>query len=93
MAFPSFPQATRLRHQRDDLERALDQTLVAAHQLVASINRQESVPTPVWEALRAFFQAGAEATQGRSPRHWQQFACLAAQAHAALRRQTSAGST
>ena len=93
MAFPLFPPATRLRHQRDDLERALDQTVAAAHQLLASASRQESVPTPVWEALRAFFQAGAEATQGRSPRHWQQFACLAAQAHAAQRRQTSAGST
>lgn len=93
MAFPLFPPATRLRHQRDDLERALDQTLAAAHQLLASASRQESVPAPVWEALRAFFQAGAEATQGRSPRHWQQFACLAAQAHAAQRRRTSAGST
>lgn len=92
MAFPLFPPATRLRHQRDDLERALDQTVAAAHQLLASASRQE-VPTPVWEALRVFFQAGAEATQGRSPRHWQQFACLAAQAHAAQRRQTSAGST
>ena len=92
MAFPLFPPATRLRHQRDDLERALDQTVAAAHQLLASASRQE-VPTPVWEALRAFFQAGAWATQGRSPRHSQQFALLAAQAHAALRRQTSTGST
>ena len=89
MSFPPHPDVNRLRHQRDDLERALDQTVEAAHQLLARIHHSaDPVPVPVWEALRGFFRAGLQATRGRSPMHAHQFERLAAQAQAGLRRRT-----
>ena len=79
------PELNRLRHQRDDLERALDQTVEAACQLLARIEHSaEPVSPPVWEALRGFFHAGMQATRGRSPKHAQQFERLAARTQAQL---------
>ncbi len=85
MSFPPHPEMTRLRHQRDDLERALDQTVKAACQLLARIEHSaEPVSPPVWEALRGFFHAGMQAARGRSPQHAQQFERLAARSQARL---------
>jgi hypothetical protein len=87
MSFPPNPDVNRLRHQRDDLEQALDQTIDAARKLFIQIERSaEPVPASVWEALRSFYQAEQQATRGRSPRHAAQFARLAAIAQAGLRR-------
>ncbi|MGC8489628.1 MAG: hypothetical protein ACP5QO_15620 [Clostridia bacterium] len=89
MSFPPNPEMTRLRHQRDDLTRALDQTVDAARKLFIQIERSaEPVPAPVWEALRSFYQAELQATRGRSPRHAAQFERLAGIAQAGLRRVT-----
>lgn len=89
MSFPPHPDVNRLRHQRDDLTRALDQIATAAHQLVTRVEQSpEPVSGPVWDALRGFCHAGLQATRGRSPKHAHQFERLAAHAQAALRRLT-----
>ncbi len=89
MSFPPHPDVNRLRHQRDELKRALDHTVDAARQLLARVDHSpEPVPASVWEALRGFYHAGLQATRGRSPKHAAQFERLAALAQAGLRRLT-----